>query len=291
MADSNTDLATPPMASVGSMSTRLAHVRFVLVETSHPGNIGAVARAMKTMGLSDLRLVAPARFPAAEATARASGADDLLANAQCHDTLVEAISDCAIAIGTSVRSRHIDWPHVGPRECASEVVSPRIGPVAFVFGRENSGLSNQELDYCTRLMTIPTEPDFSSLNVASAAQIVAHELRMELIAQAGVAPALKPEPSKGTSSATDREDLAEPLASPAGRGPSDPLASSAQMEGFYGHLERALVKTGYLDPDAPRLLMRRMRRLFGRAGVVRSELNILRGILSSIDGASKRNED
>ncbi len=234
-------------------------LRVVLVGTTHPGNIGAAARAMKTMGLERLYLVSPERFPCAEATARAAGADDLLAAAVCCDSLAEAVSDCAWAVGTSARSRHIAWPTLDPEGCARQAIAGTAdGEVALVFGRERSGLSNAELDLCQAVVHIPTNPAFSSLNLASAVQILAYEL----------------------SRAGAREPVAPTV--------EEPAASVEEMERFYVHLEEALRSIGYLDPRAPKLLMRRMRRLYGRARPLESEVSILRGILSATLAQSSR---
>ena len=154
-------------------------IRIVLVGTTHPGNIGACARAMKNMGITDLVLVNPRHFPHDEATARASGADDVLDNARVMATLGEAIADCVYTAGASARSRAIDWPMLEPRECAARLLEEAArGPVAVVFGPEKSGLSNTDLDLCDVLLTIPTNPDFSSLNLAMAVQVITYELRL-----------------------------------------------------------------------------------------------------------------
>ena len=156
-------------------------IRIVLVGTTHPGNIGAVARAMKNMGLTDLVLVEPKYFPHEDATARASGAEDLLESATVVSTLDEALADCVFTAGASARSRAIEWPCMEPRECAAKLVETSAGgPVAVVFGPEKSGLSNSDLDRCQVLLTIPTNPDFSSLNIAMAVQVITYELQLAL---------------------------------------------------------------------------------------------------------------
>ena len=229
-------------------------IRIVLVGTTHPGNIGAVARAMKNMGLTELALVDPRYFPDKEATARASGAEDLLENATVVHTLAEAIEDCVYVAGASVRSRAISWPCLDARDCAARLLEESArGPVAAVFGPENSGLSNSDLDHCDTLLTIPTNPDFSSLNLAMAVQVVTYELRA---AQAGQSPGYEADA---------------------------PLATSREMENFYEHLERVLTDVQFLDPDNPRHLMRRLRRLFIRARPDQNEVNILRGILAAVE--------
>jgi TrmH family RNA methyltransferase len=231
----------------------LNNIRVVLVQTSHPGNIGAVARAMKNMCLEHLVLVRPAQFPSADATARASGADDLLARARCCETLEEAVADCGLVIGASARLRSLPWPELDPRACAQRVceTSART-PVALVFGREQSGLSNDELERCHALVHIPSNPEYSSLNLAQAVQVIAYEVYM---AQQG----------------------GEWQGSP----PESPPCSADEMERFYTHLEQTVIELGFLDPANPRQLLRRLRRLFQRVQPDNNEMNILRGILSA----------
>lgn len=230
-------------------------IRIILVGTTHPGNIGAAARAMKNMGLADLVLVDPRYFPHAEATARASGAEDVLHAARVTASLSEALEDCRFVVGASARSRTIDWPALAPRECAERLVDENTnGNVAAVFGPEKSGLKNDDLDRCHALLTIPADPAFSSLNLAMAVQVLCYELRM---AQA-----------EGSRTEPSREV---------------PLASGDELERFYAHLEQVLTSSGFLDPDNPRFLMRRLRRLFVRAEPDQNEINILRGILASLD--------
>jgi tRNA (cytidine32/uridine32-2'-O)-methyltransferase len=234
-------------------------IRIILVGTTHPGNIGAVARAMKNMGLHDLVLVKPRFFPHEDATARASGADDVLTASRVVGTLDEALRDCIYVAGASARSRTIGWPSMVPRECATRLFEEsQNGTVAAVFGPENSGLNNEDLDRCHTLLTIPTDPGFSSLNLAMAVQILTYELKI-----------------------TSMEN-------PRAEGRSDvPLASGDELQYFYTHLEQVLLVSGFLDPDNPRLLMRRLRRLFGRAAPDQKEINILRGILASLDPDAK----
>jgi tRNA (cytidine32/uridine32-2'-O)-methyltransferase len=242
--------------------SKLDRVRIVLVDTSHPGNIGAVARAMWTMGLERLCLVRPKRFPAAEATARAAGADALLYHARVFDTLEEALAGCVWVVGTSVRSRHLELPLLTPREFAARAAGEcRRGQVALVFGREQTGLSNQELDACQSVACIGANPDFGSLNLAAAVQIFTYELRIACAAEAGA------------SAARAGADAASSV-------------TAEQLEGLYAHLEETLTDIGYYDPQAPKLLMRRLRRLYGRARPDRAELNILRGILTATQRAA-----
>jgi tRNA/rRNA methyltransferase/tRNA (cytidine32/uridine32-2'-O)-methyltransferase len=234
-------------------------VRIVLVGTTHPGNIGAVARAMKNMGLTDLALVTPRHFPHEEATARASGAEDVLASAVVVDTLDEALAGCHFAAGASARTRAIEWPTYAPRECAARLIEESArGTVAVVMGPEKSGLSNEHLDRCQALLTIPTNPDFSSLNIAMAVQVITYELRL------------------ATLDATPEEP------------PEIPPATGEEMEHFYRHLEDVITRTGFLDPDNPRTLMRRLRRLFNKSQPDQNEVNILRGILTSVDRLEQR---
>ncbi|MCG5499804.1 tRNA (cytosine(32)/uridine(32)-2'-O)-methyltransferase TrmJ [Ectothiorhodospira lacustris] len=230
-------------------------VRIVLVNTSHPGNVGGVARAMKNMGLSDLRLVTPQDYPSAEATARASGADDLLARARVVDDLDEALAGCRLVLGTSARQRTLRWPELDPRQAAARLLEVvPTGPVAVLFGRERTGLTNEELDRCQALIHIPANPEYSSLNLAAAVQVLSYELRMAALAHA---PASAPAPTGG-----------------------ELPASHEELERLYAHLEETLLLLEFLDPDNPRHLMRRLRRLFAKADPTINEVNILRGILT-----------
>jgi len=245
----------------------LNRIRVVLVETSHPGNIGAVARAMKNMGLTELVLVAPKVFPHADATARASGADDLLAHARIVDSLDAAIADCALVAGASARSRTISWPLMSPRDCARrmEAEAAAGAKVALVMGREKSGLSNAELERCHVHVNIPANPDYPSLNLAAAVQVLTYELRLAALEAASALPA---------GEVLERDQ---------------PLAAAAELEGLFAHFEQALATLDFYDPDNPRQLMRRLRRLFNRAGLDRMEVNILRGILAAAEKAAGGN--
>ncbi len=228
----------------------------VLVETSHPGNIGAVARAMKNMCLEHLVLVAPKRFPCDEAGARASGADDLLDRASVVDDLEAAVADCQLVIGASARLRKVEWPQLDPRECAERVIEQSAGgPVALVFGRENSGLTNRELSLCRYLVHIPSNPEFSSLNLGMAVQVIAYELMMRA--------AVKEVPT--------RERVVS-------------SSTTEQMTGLFAHLHQALVDIGFMDPRHSDKLMQRLKRLFHRAEPDPEDINILRGILSAAQG-------
>ena len=236
----------------------LEHIKIVLVETSHPGNIGAVARAMKNMAVANLCLVNPKIFPSAEATARASGADDILAKAQVYNTLPEAIADCQLVLGTSARCRTISWPELTPRQCAEKVVIQESGnQVAILFGRENSGLKNHELDLCHYLLRIPCNSQYSSLNIAAAVQVICYEL----FVAAGV---------QETNRIGDKDEM--------------PLATAEQMESFYAHLHQTLVDINFMHPDKSKSIMRRLRRIYNRIQLDTKELDILRGILKMSQG-------
>ena len=238
----------------------LDRVRVVLCRTSHPGNIGAAVRAMKTMGLSRLYLVSPLCEVDAVAEARAAGATDVLAGAVRCTSLVEALSGCVHAVALSARLRDLGPVASGVRESAAPLLQEAlVSDVAIVFGNESSGLTNEELQRCQKAVTIPSNPAFSSLNLGAAVQVMAYELRMAAYREAP--PAL-------TTPAT-------PFSSPA--------AALDEIERFYTHLESVLIATGFHDPSKPRRLMPKLRRLFGRAALVKDESNILRGILDSIE--------
>lgn len=238
---------------------RAANIKIVLVNTSHPGNIGAAARAMKNMCLDQLTLVAPEEFPSGVAVGRAASAVDILENATVVDTLQEAIADCSLVIGTSARSRSIPWPMLEPRECGEKIVRESDEhPVALVFGREDSGLNNDELQLCHFHVQIPTNANYSSLNLAAAVMVLSYEIYSAHLA-------LEAAPTADTEQVWDQE-----------------LSTAAQMEHFYEHLEDVLVDLDFHDRDNPRQLMQRLRRLFGRIRVDAMEMNILRGILTHI---------
>lgn len=239
----------------------LDSVRIILVHTTHPGNIGGVARAMKNMGLRQLCLVAPRQFPAEEATWRAVSAGDVLDNAVVTETLEQAIADCQFVVGTSARGRRIPWPTVNPRQCADEVAARLQGSakVAVVFGREDRGLTNEELQACNMHLHIPTHEDYTSLNLAMAVQIVAYELRM-----------LSLEDDLPASEYADWDA---------------PFSTAQDLERFFQHLEQTLVEVGFLKPEAPRQLMARLRRLYGRIPLDEMEMSILRGILTETQKA------
>ncbi|MBE9538402.1 MAG: tRNA (cytosine(32)/uridine(32)-2'-O)-methyltransferase TrmJ [Proteobacteria bacterium] len=234
---------------------KLDNIRIVLVHTSHPGNIGGVARAMKNMGIGKLYLVAPRQYPDEQANWRAASAGDVLDRAVVTQTLEEAIADCQFVVGTSARGRRIPWPLLDPRECAQRMgVASGHGEVAVIFGREDRGLTNDELKLCNLHLNIPTDDAYSSLNLAMAVQIVCYELRMLMVS------------SELPADEHQQWDT--------------PFSSSENMERFYVHLEETLVDIEFLDPAAPRQLMSRLRRLYSRVRLDEMELNILRGILT-----------
>nr|PZN69662.1 MAG: tRNA (cytosine(32)/uridine(32)-2'-O)-methyltransferase TrmJ [Pseudomonadota bacterium] len=239
-------------------------IRFVLVETSHPGNIGAVARAMKNMGLSDLVLVNPKQFPDPEATARASGADDVLARARVVATLPEAIADCGLVIATTARTREQYFRVLDAREAAARMVGEAragAGAVAVVFGTERYGLSNEQLLSAHALLRIPANPAYESLNIAMAAQLIAYEIRMAALGE-------------GASVAAQREA---------------PLATPQQMEMFFRHLEEVMNEADFRDrTQSGTHLMGRIRRMFNRAELDVNEVNILRGILTAVQNRRRR---
>ena len=253
----------------------MSSVRIVLVGTSHPGNIGAAARAMKTMGLTQLSLVAPHLFPNAQATARAAGADDLLQTAQIFPTLPEAIADCHLVIGSSARARHIAWPRLDARE-AGRLAARRTmdSAVAFVFGNERVGLTNAELDHCHCLVHIPTRADYSSLNLAAAVQVIAYEVQMATRAM------------ECEGEGTEAQEAVAAGAFCVGN--THVPAPTLEMERLYAHIEQTLIDVAFLDPVRPRLLMRRLRRLFHRAQPDIVEVNILRGILTAVQQQMKK---
>ncbi|MFO7188223.1 MAG: RNA methyltransferase [Pseudomonadota bacterium] len=241
------------------MSPALERVRIVMSHTTHPGNIGAAARAMKTMGLERLWLVNPRRFPDPQAEAMASGATDVLARARVCASLDEALTGTRFAVALTARRRDLSHPVMDVREAARMLIAEaEQGDVALVFGTEMSGLSNEEVMKCQRVAHIPANPAYSSLNVAAAVQVCAYELRMAAFG----APAY------------DNERFE--------------AAAYEDVEAFYAHLERSLVASGFLDPAHPKRLMERLRRLFARARLEKEEVNILRGILAAWEQPNPR---
>lgn len=236
----------------------LTNIKIVLIETSHTGNMGSAARAMKTMGLSQLCLVNPIIKPDSQSISLAAGATDIIKNAQIVSSMQEAIADCELVIGTSARSRHLQWPHLEAYESGDKIINEvqQGHKVALVFGRERVGLTNDELQKCHYHVSIPANPDYSSLNLAMSVQVLCYEIRRAMLL---------------------RIDH-----------PKQPIEENAypkdiDLERFYQHLEQCLIKTGFINIHHPGQIMSRLRRLFTRARIEQQELNILRGILTSID--------
>lgn len=239
----------------------LENIRIVLVNTSHTGNMGSTARAMKVMGLKELYLVDPQEEPDGKAHALAAGATDILGNAKIVSTLDEAISDCGLVVGTSARSRTLSWPMLDPRECGEKSISEAAKhPVAIVFGREASGLTNEELQKCHYHVYIPANPEYSSLNLAMAVQTLCYELRMAFLNQ-------------------EKHPQVE-----------QDYPKAKELEGFYEHLQQTLEQTGFIIKQHPGQVMTKLRRLFNRARPEEQELNILRGILASVQKLGNKND-
>ena len=239
-------------------TANFANIRIVLVNTTHPGNIGGAARAMKNMGLSRLYLVAPKEFPSDKAVWRSAGATDLLDDAVVVDTLDEAIGGCSLVVGTSARERRIPWPLLDPRECGENVwVEAGHHEVAIVFGREDRGLTNEELHKCNYHVHIPANEEYSSLNLATAVQVICYEIRMAFLAH-----------TAGKTLPNHSWDM--------------PPADATALENYYGHLEQTLVELGFLDPENPKQTMTRLRRMYNRVRMDQMELNILRGVLTAM---------
>lgn len=235
-----------------------ARIRVVLVGTQHPGNIGSAARAMKTMGLARLALVAPERYPHAEADALAAGAGDVLAAATVHPDLAAAVADCTLVLGCTARSRRVPLPEHGPREAAATALAEAAGggEVALVFGRERTGLENDELQLCHAAVHIPANPGYSSLNLAAAVQVLAWELRSGLLERMA--------PGQGVEAVE----------------PRDPPASHAQLEGLFAQLAETLDAIDFHKGRAPESAMRKLRRLFLRSRLDAREVRLLRGVLA-----------
>jgi tRNA (cytidine32/uridine32-2'-O)-methyltransferase len=228
------------------------HIRFVLVRTSHPGNIGAAARAIRTMGFARLSLVAPHRFPHADATAMAAGADDVLGNVGVVPTLVEAVADCTLVLGCTARHRGVSLEELSPRQAALRALAASAqGEVAIVFGNERTGLENDELMSCHVAVHIPSVDDFSSLNLAQAVQVLAYEMRLAML--------------EGAPSQAETEKI-------------ESLATVEQLEHLFAHLEQTLENIDFHKGRSPRTIMQRLRRLFLRAKLEEREVRILRGI-------------
>lgn len=236
----------------------LNQFKIILSHTTHPGNIGATARAMKVMGLSQLALVNPAKYPSAEATERASKAADILSNATVYDDIHKAIADCRLVVGASVRTRSLPSRLVTPREL-TKIVEDNLNntPIALLFGTENSGLTNEELHLCHYQVYIPTNPDYSSLNLASAVQLISYEMRLAF---------------------SEMQQLPEQRVIA-----NEQTVSREQLDGLLSHFNKVMQATGYLNPDHPKQIDNRMSRLLSKAQVTESENRVLRGFLSSIE--------
>ena len=253
---------------IGRFMLTLNNVKVVLVNTSHPGNIGASARAMKNMGLSNLALVQPKDFPSGVAVGRAASAVDILESAEIFDSLEQAVSDCALVICASARSRKIPWPMLTPEESAIKILKEvNANKVAIVFGREDAGLNNDELQLGHFHVQIPAEENCSSLNLAAAVLVICYELyKLSLRSN-----------SKELIKDQDHWD--------------QKLATNGEVEYFYKHLERVMIAIDFHDPENPRQLIQRVRRLFNRIRIDVMEMNILRGILSNVENAIKKKEN
>ena len=238
-------------------------VKVILVETTHPGNIGAAARAMKNMGLTELVLVNPLDFPNDKARYRAASAEDVVKEATVVRTVTEAIADCHLVIGTSARDRRIPWPMSSPKECGQKVASAAASgqKVGLLFGRESRGLKNEELQKCQFHVNIPTGEAYSSLNLGMAVQVICYEILQARLAGAETG---------------EQWDMA--------------YADASAMEHFYERLERTLVQVGFHDPDNPRKLLTRLRRMFNRIRPDQMEVNILRGFLTAINRLGSKDE-
>ncbi len=253
-----------------AVSAHLSHVRIVMVNTTLPANIGSALRAMKTMGLSKLVLVAPKTYPHPDIDALAAGATDLIEQIEIVETLADAIKDCHLVIGTSARSRTIPWPLLDARPAAEKSISAVVNDqqdVAVVFGREDRGLTNEELAMANYHVTIPVNTDYGVLNVAQAIQVICYEMRMATLAAVESG-----EDEAATMPVTDTESMQW----------DEPLVTHEQMEQFYPHIEKMLAEIEFLDPKNPRLLPLRLRRLFGRIQLDRMEYHLLRGIFSRV---------
>lgn len=255
----------------------LNKIRIVLVEPTHPGNVGAAARAVKTMGLDRLVLVNPKKFPHTEATKRAAGAASVLQSAEVVENVSSAVADCTLVLGTSVRDRDVSWPTATPDIAAAKAIrhieSNDDHQLAILFGRESSGLTNDELELCQQQIRIPANPDYSSLNLASAVQIVCYELRMA--ARRGMA-ARRASASEITPVAVTPAQLRQST------------ASRAQLEGHLAHLQQALESLEFMKAKPPTMLMRKLTRLYNKAELTVEEVQILRGILAAIEDRETR---
>ncbi|MFN3234559.1 MAG: tRNA (cytosine(32)/uridine(32)-2'-O)-methyltransferase TrmJ [Gammaproteobacteria bacterium] len=237
------------------------NIKIVLVNTSHPGNIGSAARAMKTMGLSQLALVSPKTFPSEKAIAMSAGADDVLSQAVVHDTLFDAIKDCQLVIASSARDRERPWPMLTPKACAEKLVQEsQAAQTALVFGAERAGLTNEELAYAQFHVMIPTSKVYRALNLAAAVQVLCYEIQLAELA-------------------VDNEPVEDD---------SSEYSDIKDVELFYEHLASVLRTTGFLDAVAPKYLMMKLRRLFNRVRLEKKEVNMLRGVLSSVENTIRQ---
>ncbi|MCH4246517.1 MAG: RNA methyltransferase [Acinetobacter populi] len=258
--------------STTSNPVSLNQIRIVMVNTTLPANIGAALRAMKTMGLQHLVLVNPKTFPHPDIDALAAGASDLIAQIEVVDTLEQAIADCHLVFGTSARSRTIPWPLLDVRPAAQEIIqaSQKQQNIAVLFGREDRGLTNEELALANYHLTIPVNPDYGVLNVAQAIQVVCYELRMAALTDL---PAIQSETMPLVQNQSMQWD--------------EPLVTQHQMQQFYPHLEQTLIDIDFLDEKNPRLLPLRLRRLFGRIQLDRMEYHLLRGVFTRVQALAK----
>lgn len=238
----------------------LERIKIVLIETSHSGNIGSAARAMKTMGLSNLYLVSPKQPIDEQAFALCAGADDILKRAVCVPTLAEAVADCSLVIGSSARLRHLSQRLIEPKPCAEKVIEhTKCGQVAIIFGRERIGLTNEELLKCRYHLSIPANPNYSSLNLAMAVQLVCYELRQAWLAQ------------------FEKLETVDAI--------GETYPTFAEMEYFFQHTEQLYTKLGFIQNQG---VMQKLRRLYQRVGLEKNELNILRGMLSAVDNVLQK---
>ncbi|MGT3786130.1 tRNA (cytosine(32)/uridine(32)-2'-O)-methyltransferase TrmJ [Vibrio cholerae] len=242
----------------------LERVKVVLVGTTHSGNIGSAARAMKVMGLSQMVLVDPQCQVDAQAIALAAGASEIALNAQIYPTLEAAVADCGLVVGTSARSRTLEWPMLEPRECGEKLISEaNQHSVAMVFGRERTGLTNDELQLCYYHVCVPPNPEYSSLNLAMAVQLLSYEVRMAYLAL-----------QQSSQSSTLQEEYPR----------------HQELERFYAHLEQVIMQTEFISAQQPGQVMNKLRRMFTRARPEAQEINILRGILTSVQKSISRKE-
>ncbi|EMN6089192.1 tRNA (cytosine(32)/uridine(32)-2'-O)-methyltransferase TrmJ [Vibrio cholerae] len=242
----------------------LKRVKVVLVGTTHSGNIGSAARAMKVMGLSQMVLVDPQCQVDAQAIALAAGASEIALNAQIYPTLEAAVADCGLVVGTSARSRTLEWPMLEPRECGEKLISEaNQHSVAMVFGRERTGLTNEELQLCHYHVCVPANPEYSSLNLAMAVQLLSYEVRMAYLAL-----------QQSSQSSTLQEEYPR----------------HQELERFYAHLEQVIMQTEFISAQQPGQVMNKLRRMFTRARPEAQEINILRGILTSVQKSISRKE-